>query len=108
MSREKSLSVRKYDPKPRNEYVKFGAWKPTTYEKEVCSRCIYSDGVKGQNGRYCLHILRHAKNHSEATEHRRPCKYNECVKCGVWEPKKKVRPDTVARIREKYKNGDIL
>lgn len=100
--------VSKYDHKPtKPTWYKQIIQPATQFEKEVCAKCIYSDGTKDQQTRYCLYILRDAKLHPEKVSHRRPCKYQDCVKEGVFKPKKRVRPETVEKIRKKYKKGWI-
>lgn len=87
-------------------YVNFLMRPPTQYEREVCAYCRFSVGPN--DNKICDYLSNHQIEHRNAESHRRPCKYNECVKCGVWEPKKRISEARITAIREKYKNGNIL
>ncbi len=82
--------------------------KMTKYERDVCSRCRYSvsQGAGGSNV-ICNYMLMNVEEDPLKPSHRRPCKYYECVKYGIWKPKKRIRPKKIAQILEKYKDGTI-
>ena len=63
------------------------------YDQEVCKRCEHSS----PNG-----PLRTTCDYLADEKKRRPCRWFDCVRAGVWKPKKKVRPATIEKIMKKY------
>lgn len=95
------------ETKKRDVWADLSMIHPTKYERNVCLICRHGSKSAGGNVVACVYILNHSKEHPEAETHRRPCKYYECVKCGVWEPRKRIAQRTADRIREEYKDGTI-
>lgn len=64
----------------------------SSYDTEVCKKCAYSNSIS--NTTVCMYI--------HYMDERRPCKAGYCVIEGVWKPKKKVRSETIEKIRKGY------